>query len=116
VERLDSLRGSGEVEVLFTGSFAAERLVPLRPADTVDAYVFPPMKASTVGERRLAWTPSEKHPVVRLLVASDDGPRVGEADRRGLHMVGKAQLILDVHREGGRAVEVVNELRRGWGL
>lgn len=115
LERLDALRRGGEVEVLFTGAFAAERLIPLLPADTVDAYVFPPSKASAVGERLLGWTPSEKQPLVRLLMASDDGPRVGSADRRGLSMVGRAQLVLDLHRQGARALEVAAELRRTWG-
>lgn len=116
VERLGSLGRSDQVEILFTGSLAAERLVPLRAAETVDAYVFPAMKASAVAEHRLGWTPSEKQPVVRLLVASDDGPKVGAMERTGLQMVGKAQLVLDLHREGGRAIEVANELRREWAL
>jgi hypothetical protein len=114
VRDLEAVQGEVEVEILFTGAFAAERLVPLLPADTVDAYVFPPSKASTVGEHRLSWTPSEKQPTVRLLIASDDGPRVGAAYRRGLYTVGRAQLLLDLHRQGGRALEVVSELRRVW--
>lgn len=113
VQRLNEIHRD-DVEILFTGAFAAERLVPLLPSDTVDAYVFPPAKASLVGEHRLGWTPSEKQPVVRLFLASDDGPRVGAGERRGLHMVGRAQLLLDLHRQGGRALEVVTELRREW--
>ena len=116
VERLGSLGRSDKVEILFTGSLAAERLVPLRAAETVDAYVFPAMKASAVAEHRLGWTPSEKQPVVRLLAASDDGPKVGAMERTGLRMVGKAQLVLDLNRERGRAIEVADELRRAWGL
>jgi hypothetical protein len=116
LERLDSVQRDGEIELLFTGAFAAERLVPLLPADTVDAYVFPPMKASIVGEHRLGWTPSEKRPVVRFLMATGDAPRVGSGERRGLRMVGRTQLVLDLHREGGRALEVASELRREWGL
>lgn len=116
LDRLGSLGRSDKVEILFTGSLAAERLVPLRAAETVDAYVFPAVKASAIAEHRLGWTPSEKQPVVRLLVASDDGPKVGAMERMGLQMVGKAQLVLDLHREGGRAIEVANELRREWAL
>jgi hypothetical protein len=116
LERLRSVRRQGELELLFTGAFAAERLVPLLAADTVDAYVFPPIKASALGERRLSWTPSAKQPVVRFLLASNDAPRVGSRERRDLWMVGRAHLILDLHREGGRALEVATELRREWGL
>jgi hypothetical protein len=112
LERLDSIRRDGELELLFTGAFAAERLVPLLPADTVDAYVFPPMKASALGEHRLGWTPSEKRPVVRFLLPTGDAPRVGSA--KGV--VGRAQLVLDLHRRGGRALEVATALRREWGL
>jgi hypothetical protein len=116
VHRLESLKDDYESVVMFTGSFAAERLVPVRSAETVDVYVFPSVKGSTLGNDQLDWTPTEKHPIVRLLLASNEDPMVGAAERRGLFMVGKAQLVLDLHREGGRAIEVAKELRQQWGV
>jgi len=115
VHRLESLKDDHESVAVFTGSFAAERVVPLLPAETVDVYVFPSVKASTLADW-LGWTPTEKQPIVRFLLASNEDPCVGAVERRGLFMVGKAQLVLDLHREGGRAVEVASGLRRQWGL
>lgn len=116
VHKLESLNGDHGFVVVFTGSFAAERLAPLRSADTVDVYVFPSMKASTLGRDRFGWTPTEKLPIVRFLLASNEDAKVGATKTRGLFMVGRAQLVLDLHREGGRAIEVAAELRRRWGL
>lgn len=107
---------AGGVALFLTGTAAAEALVPLLPAHTVDVYIFPPVAVSQVGEIEMGWVPSEKQPVIRMLLPSDDGPMVGAARHAGLPMVGRAQLLLDLMREGGRARQVVDALREKWAL
>lgn len=101
--------------VLLTGLTAAELIEPLVPSQRVDAYVFPPMKASELAAVA-GWIPTEEVPTVRLLLSPNEGPRVGEDEIGGHRIVGRAQLILDLMREGGRAVQVVDALRKTWGL
>jgi hypothetical protein len=105
-----------EVLLLLTGAAAAETLVPLLPADTIDVYLFPPSLASRIGEKEMGWVPSEKLANVRILLSSDEGPKVGASSHGRIPLVGRAQLLLDLSREGGRARQVVEALREKWQL
>lgn len=106
---------SHDVRCLLTGLSAAELIEPLIAAHRVDAYVFPPMKASRLASS-LRWVPTEESPNVTLLLSSNDGPTIGEHPIGRNLVVGRAQLILDLMREGGRALQVVEALRKAWQL
>lgn len=106
----------GGVEVLVTGPTAGEMLVPLMPADRLDLYVFPPARSTWFAERAMGWVPTETAPNVHLWMATNDGPRVGETVTQDVPIVGRAQLILDLCRVGGRSLRVGEELRQRWGL
>lgn len=103
-------------DVLTTGPAAAEMLLPLLPASELDLYVFPPAFSSTFAEHTMSWIPTNSAPNINLWIAGNDGPRVGERIVAGVPIVGKAQLILDLLRVGGRRSQVAQELRQEWGL
>jgi len=109
-------RPQGEEAVLLTGPAAAELIEPLMPADRLDAYIFPPSLTERWAERQMGWVPSEHAPNCYLWLATTAAPRVGERRDLGAPIVGRAQLLLDLTRAGGRAEEVVGVLRAGWKL
>jgi len=104
------------LEILVTGPMAAELFVPLMPADRLDLYAFPPMRSSWFAEQAMRWVPSETAPNVYLWIASNSNPRVGKIWVDDVPIVGRAQLILDLHRVGGRSLQVAEELRQRWDL
>jgi hypothetical protein len=113
----DSLANRAEdVSVLVTGPTAGELLVPLMPADRLDLYVFPPARSSWFAERVMGWVPTDTAPNVHLWVATNDGPHVGEKLIQHVPVVGRAQLVLDLIRVGGRSVQVAEDLRKRWTL
>jgi hypothetical protein len=114
IKKLASKSSPDEVILLFTGTVAAEMLAPLLPAETIDLYLYPPRLASNFGEKEMGWVPSEKLPKVRIYLTAEEGPKVGASPHDGFPMVGKAQLLLDLSREGGRALQVVEALREKW--
>ncbi len=105
-----------EAILLLTGTAAAEMLVPLLPAETIDAYLFPPRLVSRFAEKEMGWVPSEKLVKIRFHLSADEGPRVGAFRQGAIPLVGKAQLLLDLSREGGRALQVAEALREKWNL
>jgi len=116
LRKLLSKPSSEEVMWLLTGAAAAEALVPLLPAETIALYVFPPRLAARLGEKEMGWVPSEKLANVRILLSPDEGPKIGAYRHEGTPHVGRAQLLLDLSREGGRARQVVEALREKWRL
>lgn len=107
---------TSNVELLLTGPSAAEMFRPLLPATTLDIYLFPPAKSSSFAERTMSLVPTESAANVNLWIATDESPRVGRSLVRDVPVVGRAQLLLDLTRIGGRSKQVVEELRRDWGL
>jgi DNA-binding transcriptional ArsR family regulator len=101
------------VKVFLTGLSAAELIDPLVPAGRVDAYVFPPSKSSQVA-RRFKWVPTEEVTTVRLFLAQTAAPRIGATRVPHYAIVGRAQLLLDLLREGGRAMQAADVLRDHW--
>lgn len=107
--------GRADAIALLTGASAGELVEPILPAERIDAYVFPPAKASLVGEA-LGGIPATEGANVRLLLSPNEAPKVGAAQEGPYRRVGRAQLILDMVREGGRSVQVADALRERWGL
>lgn len=107
---------TSDVELLLTGPSAAEMYRPLLPATTLDIYVFPAAKSSFSAERTMSLIPTETAANVNLWIATNGSPRVGKSLVRDVPVVGRAQLLLDLTRIGGRSKQVVEELRRDWGL
>lgn len=105
-----------DLEPIVTGPAAAEMLRPLLPATQLDLYVFPPARSSWFGEHAMSWIPTASAPNVSLWVATNDGPRIGRAVVHDVPIVGRAQLILDLNRVGGRSMQVADDLRREWRL
>jgi DNA-binding transcriptional ArsR family regulator len=116
IKRLASRSSPREPTVLFTGTVAAEMLAPLLPAETVDLYLYPPRLASQFGEKEMGWIPSEKLPKIRIHLTAEEGPKIGASLQEEFPIVGKAQLLLDLSREGGRALQLVEALRDKWRL
>lgn len=106
---------TSDVELLLTGPSAAEMFRPLLPATTLDIYL-PPAKSSSFAERTMSLIPTESAANVSLWIATDGSPRVGKSLVRDVPVVGRAQLLLDLTRIGGRSKQVAEELRRDWGL
>ncbi len=64
----------------------------------------------------MGWVTTDTAPNVYLWVATNDGPHIGEKLIQHVSVVGRAQLILDLIRVGGRSVQVAEDLRRRWTL
>jgi hypothetical protein len=107
---------TSDVELLLTGPSAAEMYRPLLPATSLDIYVFPPALSASFAERTMSLIPTESAANVDLWIATNDSPRVGRSLVHDVPIVGRAQLLLDLTRTGGRSKQVVEELRREWDM
>lgn len=101
-------------DVVVSGPAAAELLSPLQPASRLDIHVSPPVVASRFAERDMGWISSQRAPNVFIWLPTDEGPWVGATTVEGIPVTGRAQLLLDLSRIGGRAVQVADALRHKW--
>lgn len=117
-ERLEAVRkvAAGlDVGVWMSGPCAAELVKPYMPANVVDAYVYPPMKASMIGAA-LGAVDSDEGANIRFVLPLNDWVLAGSGEVEGVPVVSRAQIIADLQPEGPRALDVADKLRLEWSL
>jgi len=114
--RLTQSAHSGGFRIAITGLAAAERIEPLLPATMIEAYVSPFATASSLVSALGIPVRDRGSASFRLIFSPDDGAFVGVDPREPVPVVGRAQLLLDLASEGGRADQVVRALRSRWQL